>query len=251
MKTEKSNMYAQAETWNPFKGCGFDCAYCIPSFQRQAKRLKHKCQNCYKYQPHQHPERLDKIPNSKIVFVCGNGDLCFCPPDYTRKILAAIATHSRPDQVFYLQSKRPAYFRQFLPLPSNIILVTTLETNRDDGYETVSKAPVPSVRFGQFMSLLHERKVVTIEPILQFDVPIFIQWIVEIKPEYIWIGWNSRPKSVQLTEPSREKFIEFIGELAKRGFKLLSKSLRGIELPAPICQSEVANDCRGGVVKGD
>jgi hypothetical protein len=39
----KSNMYADAKTWNPFKGCRFDCTYCVPSFQRQAKRQMHLC----------------------------------------------------------------------------------------------------------------------------------------------------------------------------------------------------------------
>ena len=38
--SEPSNMYAEAKTWNPFKGCAFDCVYCVPSFQRQAKRQK-------------------------------------------------------------------------------------------------------------------------------------------------------------------------------------------------------------------
>ena len=31
-----SKMYAEAVTWNPFKGCKFDCSYCKPSFQQQA-----------------------------------------------------------------------------------------------------------------------------------------------------------------------------------------------------------------------
>ncbi len=46
-----SNMYAGAKTWNPFKGCQFDCTYCVPSFQRQAKRQLHNCQKCYGYTP--------------------------------------------------------------------------------------------------------------------------------------------------------------------------------------------------------
>jgi len=61
--TEITNMYPAAKTWNPFKGCEFDCLYCVPSFQAQAKRQKHRCLECYKYQPHEHPERLDSIPS--------------------------------------------------------------------------------------------------------------------------------------------------------------------------------------------
>jgi len=66
---------------DPFKGCGFACSYCIPSFQLQAKRQKHNCRRCYDYVPHFHPERLDRIPSSPIVFVCGNGDFAFATRD--------------------------------------------------------------------------------------------------------------------------------------------------------------------------
>ena len=51
----RSNMYAEAKTWNPFKGCEFDCSYCVPSFQLQAKRQMHRCDACYRYIPHCHP----------------------------------------------------------------------------------------------------------------------------------------------------------------------------------------------------
>lgn len=44
-----SNMYADAKTWSPFKGCKFDCIYCVPSFQKQAKRQMHNCMDCYNY----------------------------------------------------------------------------------------------------------------------------------------------------------------------------------------------------------
>ena len=47
MPDKKSNMYADAKTWNPFKGCHFDCTYCVPSFQLQAKRRKNECIKCY------------------------------------------------------------------------------------------------------------------------------------------------------------------------------------------------------------
>lgn len=47
MTTADSNMYANARTWNPFKGCLFDCTCCEPSFQKQAKRQKQRCLDCY------------------------------------------------------------------------------------------------------------------------------------------------------------------------------------------------------------
>ena len=109
-------MYADAKTWSPFKGCRFDCTYCGPSFQLQAKRQKQNCSKCYDYVPHCHEERLGKIPSASIVFVCGNADISFCPPRFTRKIIDAVVHHTgRIQKTFYFQSKRPSYLSNFCP----------------------------------------------------------------------------------------------------------------------------------------
>ena len=83
----KTRMYAGTKTWNPYKGCEFDCIYCKPSFQKQAKRQKQLCDKCYSYEPHEHPERLHKIPNAEIIFVAGNGDISFANPKFIFKII--------------------------------------------------------------------------------------------------------------------------------------------------------------------
>lgn len=80
MPDPKSNMYADAKTWNPFKGCRFDCTYCVPSFQLQSKRQKQLCDKCCKNVPYCHDDRLAKIPSASIIFACGNADISFCPP---------------------------------------------------------------------------------------------------------------------------------------------------------------------------
>ena len=233
-KQTSTHMYAAAKTWNPFKGCGFDCTYCVPSFKRQAKRQKRLCMKCYDYEPHTHPKRLSKIPRAEIVFACGDADIAFCEPDYLGRIIEAIKG-ARGDRTFYLQSKRPSCLNQFVGLlPETVILVTTLETNRDDGYDRVSKAPPPSERFRQFVALDYPRKVVTIEPMLDFDVDIFAEWIISIRPEYIWLGFNSHDAQVKLPEPTPDKVREFTGILLKHGIPVRGKKLRGIELPGVV-----------------
>lgn len=222
-------MYADVKTWNPFKGCLFDCAYCKPSFQLQAKRQKQNCMACYSYTPHEHPERLDHIPSAETVFVCGNGDISFSEPGYTRRIIEAVKTNNRrcPEKTYYFQSKRPAYFQAFLgEFPESVILLTTLETNRDEGYRAVSEAPVPTERFKQFMGLEYRRKVITIEPLMDFDPETFLSWVKAIAPEYVWIGFNSRPKQVRLPEPSTVKVAEFLGMLKTAGVQVRGKDLR-------------------------
>jgi hypothetical protein len=230
--TKTPRMYTDTETWNPFKGCRFECTYCKPSFQRQAKRQKKRCKKCYDYTPHVHAERLKKMPSSKIIFVAGNGDISFCDPGFTREILGSIKKHNvrAPGKTFYLQSKRPEYFQQFLgEFPDNVILVTTLETNRDQGYDQVSKAPVPSERYRQFLSLNYPRKVVTIEPLMDFDADVFSKWMADLRPEYVWLGFNSHAEC-QIPEPPAEKVLEFAGVLRKEGIPVKPKELRGLQL---------------------
>jgi len=227
-----TRMYAEAKTWNPFKGCEFDCIYCEPSFKRIC-RLYNKCKLCKEYIPHTHPERLDKVPKAKIIFVAGNGDISFCSPEFVEKIIDVIVEHPQnsqhPDRTFYLQSKNPACFRQYIPLlPSNVILVTTLETNRDEGYRKISKAPKPMKRFRDFLNLKWERKVITIEPIMDFD-HWFFDMITYVNPEYVWIGYNSKPKDVQLPEPPLEKTKYLIDKLRAFGIEVRGKELRGIK----------------------
>jgi hypothetical protein len=225
-------MYAGAKTWNPFRGCEFRCTYCVPSFQAQAKRQAHRCTKCAEFTPHCHPERLFKIPNSEIVFVCGVGDISFCPPKFTWEIVRAVMWHSltHPNTTYYLQSKRPEYFEQFIPgLPNCIILGTTLETNRTQGYREVSLAPLPRERYRQFTALDHPRKYITIEPVMNFETDWFVQMLIETDPEHVWIGRNSRPKSVQLPEPSPEKVAELINRLRAVGIEVRTKDLRETE----------------------
>ena len=178
---QKNRMYTDVETWNPFKGCLFDCIYCKPSFQAQAKRQKQNCMDCYNYTPHYHPERLERMPSAETVFVCGNGDISFCSKEYTESIIQSVRHF--PKRTFYFQSKRPECFKPFLnQFPSNVILVTTLETNKDEGYSAISKAQPPSKRFEQFKGLDYARKIVTIEPMADFDLDIFTSWIKALHP---------------------------------------------------------------------
>ena len=134
----------------------------------------------------------------------------------------------------YFQSKKPSCFAPFLAdFPENVILLTTLETNRDEGYRAFSKAPLPSERYRQFKSLDYPRKVVTVEPVMDFDLRVFGQWIRSLRPEYVWLGFNSKPGSVAIPEPSPEKVQKLVEILTRAGIEIRGKELRGLELPCP------------------
>jgi len=201
-------MYEKTKTWNPFKGCRFDCIYCEGSFKRQAKRQKHNCIKCYNYEPHMHDERLNKIPKADLVFACGNGDIAFASDTETKVILSVMEKH--PKQTFLLQSKAPYCFDGYR-IPSNVIVGTTIETNRDTKH--ISKAPTTERRFRALRNLDCCRKAVTIEPILDFDLGTLREWVYEINPEIVWIGYANHINGLNLDEPELNKTKQLITAL--------------------------------------
>ena len=202
-------MYKDTKTWNPFKGCGFDCIYCEPSFKRQAKRQKNRCIKCYNYKPHFHPERLNKIPKADLVFACGNGDISFANTEQICGILHKI--QYKPEQTFLLQTKNPKSLRKYR-IPANVIVGTTIETNRDT--TEISKAPATEHRYRHLSNLMC-RKFVTIEPIMDFDLDVMVKWIFDINPEIVWVGYNNYQNAIHLVEPTLEKTNKLIDELNK------------------------------------
>jgi hypothetical protein len=224
----KGRMYKDTKTWNPFVGCGFECTYCKPSFQNNHYFvMQHK--NCGLYTPHEHENQLDlkKIGNERIIFVCGDSDIYFARQAYMKKVFEVMRQDTKRGRLWFIQSKIPKCFEQYLAeLPENTLLLTTLETNRDEGYDKISKAPPPSVRYEMFKHLDYPKKIVTVEPIMDFDLDIFVDWIVSIKPLAVFIGYNSHPKKVSLPEPNMEKTLDLIVALKNKGIKVLTKELR-------------------------
>ena len=63
-------------SWSVVVGCTHGCPWCWA--RRQAKRQKHRCQKCYDFVPHYHPERLDEPLRRKkpsVIGVAFMGDL--------------------------------------------------------------------------------------------------------------------------------------------------------------------------------
>jgi len=95
-----------------------------------------------------------------------------------------------------------------------VILGATIETNREELVRRISKAPPPAFRLRQLLSLKHPRKMITIEPILDFDLDEFVEWIVAVKPWRVYIGYDSHSKENKLPEPSLSKTKLLIKSLA-------------------------------------
>ncbi len=208
--------------WNPFVGCKFDCIYCKRSFQAQAKRQKHRCTKCYNYEPHEHPERLtQRLPKTgygQFIFTCASGDIFFCSTKYLEKIVDRI--RKEPDKTFLIQSKNPKTFER-IDWPDNVILGTTIETNRESD---ISKAIAPICRITHLGEINHQSKMITIEPIMDFDLRPMVDFVGYVKPCIIWVGFDS--KNNHLPEPSMDKVRELVWKLQTAGFIIMLKKIK-------------------------
>lgn len=224
---QNNNMYKlSVSQWSPFAGCEHDCVYCKTSFQRQLKRwAKRNCSGCYDFSPHTHPERLSQsLPRTKFmqfIFTCSSGDVVFCPTDYLEKITARIK--SDPGKTFLIQSKDPQTFKRVV-FPKNTILGITLETNRDELCQRTSKAPEPSQRYKDFIEVEHDQKMITIEPVLDFDLETLAGMVQDINPCMVWLGYDSG--SNKLPEPEIEKVRSLHWQLSQKGFVVILKTIR-------------------------
>ena len=99
-------------------------------------------------------------------------------------------------------------------IPNNCICGATVETNRDQGYRKISHAPLPTDRLAA-MHLLKDdiRKMISIEPIMDFDLDSFVNEIETIRPSFVYVGYDNYLYG--LPEPFLSKTKELIKQLEK------------------------------------
>jgi len=205
------NMYPFAYTWNPIGGkCHHECIYCY------VKDLRKRGIKKYFGKPYLDEKAFkDKlvIPDGYIVFVQSCGDLFgyWIDTAWIWRVLNYLKQF--PKTTFLLQSKNPERFLDF-NIPQNCILGTTIETNRD---YNLTKAPTPKERYHTFYLLSHnslETLMLSIEPVLDFDLETFASWLIELRLKFVSLGANSSRNN--LPEPCPEKLQELIEILKKR-----------------------------------
>lgn len=154
----------------------------------------------------------DNLGKDNIIFVGSSTDMFAdnVPSQWIRRVMNYCGKYN--DNTYLFQTKNPYRFKGFLHyLPKNSILGTTIETTKNMSFGAYSTMPAGRLIFLEKTG--HDRKMVSIEPIVQFDKKKFVKWIKEIKPEFVSIGADT--KGHNLPEPNWEQVQELIQELKK------------------------------------
>ena len=183
-------------TWNPIRGkCPHDCSYCYMQTFPQSEL--HFAEN----------ELNTKLGQGNFIFVGSSTD-GWCDEAISDWILQTLRHCGQFANRYLFQSKNPERFLLFIPkLPPDSILGTTIESNR---YSTFTKAP-PALLRKEAMRRITLPKMVSIEPIMDFDLDDMVWWVEQVSPEFVSIGADS--KGHNLPEPSPIKTQQLIERL--------------------------------------
>lgn len=211
MPKSLSNMYEWiTDSWNPIGGiCPHNCAYCYVRKFRWPS-LKEKYSGSPKLIEHQFKKNLGK---GKFWFVGSCFDLFAwtIPEEWIERTL--IHCQKYPKNKYLFQSKNPQRFQKYYgKFPNEVIFGTTIESNRDYP-EIYQQAPPIVERYCNLATCREDggEVMVTIEPLLEFNLIKFVDMIHDIEPAWVNIGADS--KGHKLPEPVPEKVILLINEL--------------------------------------
>ncbi len=217
----KGNMYDFVDfTWNPIKGkCEYDCKYCYMKKWRHLKPPRLVEKEFYEF-----TADMNKYGEGQYIFVGSSIDM-FAPGIPDEWILKVLKFCGLYKNEYLFQSKNPIRFLDFkLDFPPDTMFGTTIESNRD--YPELSKAPKIIDRVDAMISLACEdfKTMVTIEPVLDFDVDTMALIINNMEPTWTNLGADSCGH--KLPEPSKEKLLELIDRIDIRQKKNLKRLLK-------------------------
>jgi DNA repair photolyase len=208
---EKGNMYEFVTLmYSPIRGkCKHGCTYCY--VKDIADRYKRPQTDLFLDEK----DLRKNLGKGETVFVCYTCDLF--AKDVPAKWIDAVLAHlcEYPENRYLLQSKNPKRMLKFRKkFPPNVLLGTTIETNRKKYYE--SKAPSYRRRAKALGKLSKKgfETMVTIEPIFDFDLKPLTKLVVMANP--VWVNIGADSKGHGLPEPPREKVASLIEALKKK-----------------------------------
>jgi len=214
-------------TWNPVTGCLHGCRYCWAR-KLALTKLRNKERYAKGFIPRLNEEEFKvKFNEGEMVFVSDMGDLFgdFIPREWIVRVINHIRKF--PRTFFLFLTKNPQRYEEFIDImPENAILGATIETNRDALYieHKISRAPLPSVRIKAMIDLTWDKKFISIEPVLDFDLETFLSQLMRINPTMIYIGYDNYGN--RLPEPPLSKVLALIERLSRSPILVITKTLR-------------------------
>jgi len=210
LNKSKGNMYPFIDyTWNPIKGCRHECIYCYLKVHKDfdfTPRLEEK-------------ELFTFLGQNQKIFVGSACDMFgpWVPAKWQEFVFNACR---RRDNLYLFQTKDPLQFSRMMGVwPAKFILGTTIETNRSTA--EISKAPEPHKRFEAMKAFSFRERMISIEPIMDFDLEVLVNWLGTLKPSFVSIGADS--KGHKLPEPDPAKIADLIYAIRAMGIKLFIK----------------------------
>lgn len=221
LNKSKGNMYPWVNfTWNPIRGkCPHGCIYCFMKERDVGPlRLVEKA-------------LADNLGSGHTIFVGSSTDMFAekVPTDWILQVLEKCNSHHN---TYIFQSKNPGRFFGWgkpeevnivAKFPPRTILGTTLESNREYGQSGKGSPAWTRVVGFTDKHLDRFKKMVSIEPIMAFDLDLFLKWLREIKPAFVSIGADS--KGHKLPEPQQGDIDKLVIALRKFTEVKLKKNL--------------------------
>ena len=216
LNKQKGNMYGfVTHTWNVVKGkCPHDCSYCyMKRFPLKEIRFDEK-------------ELKTDLGSGNYIFVGSSCDMFAedIPLDWIMKIVAHCKKY--PENKYLFQSKNPKRFWDITwsDYPDDSVFCTTVEC---DHTESFSKAPSAFHRCKWLQQIPRPfKKMITIEPIIDFNLTAMTNLIKLASPDYVNIGADSKHSG--LPEPSEDKVKDLIKVLEGCSEITLKKNLKRI-----------------------
>ena len=199
----KGNMYEWlTHTWNTVKGeCPHNCAYCYMKRWGEQKPVRFD-----------ETELKTDLGSGNFIFVGSSCDM-FANEIPNKWIRETLHRCEMFDNKYLFQSKNPARFIEMKPhIPKGAVLGTTIES--DVMLKEMGNTPHVMDRARALWTLGQEgfKTMVTIEPVINFNVIRLFNLIAISHPNWVNIGANTNSKT-KLPEPSPEKINELIKRL--------------------------------------
>jgi len=215
LKKSTGNMYPWVtHTWNPIRGkCGYDCSYCYVKKWGTPGPI-------FLYDR----ELRANLDRDNYIFVCSGCDIFHddIPKQWINRVKDW--TEYFPDNTYLWHTKNPRRALDFQnQFGRDDILCVTVESNIP--WPGISKAPQPYDRI-HCLSQWPEKLMITIEPIMDFDLMTFSDMLIGCDPIQVNIGADSGRNNLQ--EPTME-VLEGLIELLEPHTKVyLKNNLRRI-----------------------